>query len=135
MKKWSGRLGEGLAYALAGFIIVSILNKLLFKSDDWLYRSLVTSVTWGVVIPIKYYFIIDKKYNLWAVITILMLTVIILSLFVTGVCLSLPNYWLHTGYITYAFLWPMFFVQVSQDYDKKKVLKENKNKFNGDIVV
>lgn len=137
MKKWLGRIGEGLVFTIGNFIIISILNKLLAKYDDWLYRSLVLAVPYVFAIPIKYYGIVDKRRKKWPVVIFTTLFVGIITLFITGVCLPIEDYWWQTFYITFFFGWAMIFAPIDKEADKKREYKKNKPKdtFNGDIVV
>lgn len=135
MKKWLGRIGESLGFGLVGFVVVSILYKLIFKEEDWLYKSLVLSVTDAIAIPIKYYLIVDKKYKKWPAVISITLAVVIITLFITGVCMSIEDYWRHTFMITFFFSWAIIFGRVDEEADKKRACKKYNDMPKGDIVV
>lgn len=137
MRKWIGRIGEGLGHGLIGFVVTSILYKLIFKEDDWLYRSLVLSITDAIAIPIKYYSIVDKKCKKRPTVISAILAVMIITLFITGVCLSIVDYGWHTFRITFFFGWAMIFIPIDEENDKKREYRKDKviDTCKSDIVV
>ena len=135
MKKWLGRIGEGLDKALFAFVVVSILGKLIFKETDWLFRSLALSIPEFFAIPITYYALVDKKYKKWPVVIYTTLCVFIATLFILGVCLDVEEYWWKTFTITFFSAWAMAFARVDQERDNKRTEKKTKQKIDADIVV
>ncbi len=135
MRKWLGRIWEGIETGVAVFVFVSVLNKLLFKADDWLLRSLATCVPWIFAKPIIYYYLVDKKSKRWPLVVSTAICVFIGSLFILGVCLSLEEYWWKTFMFTFFSAWAMAFVQVDKARDEKRCSKPTKEKVNVDVVV
>ena len=113
MKKWLGRIIEGLVCAALSFVIISIVTKLMIGHDDWLYRSVTLSAPWGLVTLLKYYLVVDKKWKQLRFVVTIVLTTLTVTLFVTGVCLSLPDYWDYTSHITYGFAYPACLLQIN----------------------
>lgn len=135
MRKWLGRIWEGVESGVAIFVVISVLNKLIFKEEDWLYRTLATCIPWIVAKPIIYYFVQDKKRKRGPLVVSTAICVFIGSLFVLGVCLSLEEYWGKTFMITFFSVWAMAFVQVDRSRDEKRCAKKVKEKVNVDVVV
>lgn len=135
MRKWLGRIWEGVESGVAIFVVISVLNKLIFKEEDWLYRTLVTCIPWIVAKPIIYYFVQDKKRKRGPLVVSTAICVFIGSLFVLGVCLSLEEYWWKAFMITFFSVWAMAFVQVDRSRDEKRCAKKVKEKVNVDVVV
>lgn len=106
MKKWLKRVGIGLISAGASFVIVSIMNKLLFGYDDWLYKSIMMSVPWLPITLLKGYLVEDKGWKSWRFMGTIAVTVLVATLFIAGVCLSLEDYWKHAWYMTFCFTYP-----------------------------
>ena len=135
MRKWLGRIWEGVESGVAIFVVISVLNKLIFKEEDWLYRTLATCIPWIVAKPIIYYFVQDKKRKRGPIVVSTAICVFIGSLFVLGVCLSLEEYWWKAFMITFFSVWAMAFVQVDTSRDEKRCVKKVKEKVNVDVVV
>ncbi|MBQ8042621.1 MAG: hypothetical protein IJ272_00530 [Clostridia bacterium] len=135
MRKWLGRIWEGVESGVAIFVVISVLNKLIFKEEDWLYRTLATCIPWIVAKPIIYYFVQDKKRKRGPLVVLTAICVFIGSLFVLGVCLSLEEYWWKAFTITFFSVWAMAFVQVDRSRDEKRCAKKVKEKLNVDVVV
>ena len=135
MRKWLGRIWEGVESGVAIFVVMSVLNKLIFKEEDWLYRTLATCIPWIVAKPIIYYFVQDKKRKRGPIVVSTTICVFIGSLFILGVCLSLEEYWWKAFMITFFSVWAMAFVQVDTSRDEKRCAKKVKEKVNVDVVV
>ena len=135
MRKWLGRIWEGIESGVAIFVVISVLNKLIFKEEDWLYRTLATCIPWIVAKPIIYYFVQDKKRKRGPLVVSTAICVFIGSLFVLGVCLSLEEYWWKAFMITFFSAWAMAFVQVDKARDEKRCAKQTKKHVNTDVVV
>lgn len=135
MRKWLGRIWEGVESGVAIFVVISVLNKLIFKEEDWLYRTLATCIPWIVAKPIIYYFVQDKKRKRGPIVVSTAICVFIGSLFVLGVCLSLEEYWWKAFMITFFSAWAMAFVQVDKSRDEKRCAKKVKEKVNVDVVI
>lgn len=115
MKKWLKRIGIGLLSALCSFVVVSIVNKLLFGYDDWLYRSIMMSAPWLAITLLKYYFVVDKGWKTLKFMLTLAGITLLTTLFVTGVCLSLSDYWEQTWYITFCCTYPTCFAALKDN--------------------
>jgi len=135
MRKWFGRICEGIETGAFAFVIVSILNKLIFKEEEWLLRSLALAIPYVFAIPITYYVVADKKYKKWPVVIFVTLCVFIGSLFILGVCLSVEEYWWKTFMFTFFSAWAMSAARVDKARDEKRCAKRTKEKVNVDIVV
>lgn len=135
MRKWLGRIWESVEAGVAVFICVSILNKLIFQLDDWLFRSLAACIPCFFAKLVVYYFLVDKKRKRWALVVSTVIYVFIGSLFVFGVCLSLEEYWSETSMITFFSAWAMGFTQVDKTKDEKRSAKRTKEMANVDVVV
>ena len=106
MKKWLKRIGVGICCACASFVIVSIMHKLVFAYDEWLYRSVMMSAPWFVITLLKYYFIVDKGWKQWKLMLTVATTTLIATLFIAGVCLSRVDCWSEAIYFTFCFAYP-----------------------------
>ena len=123
MRKWLGRICEGIVTGAVAFVVASILNKLIFQLDDWLFLSLCTSIPWIFAKLIVYYFLIDKKCKRWPLVVSTATCILIGSLFVLGVCLSVNECWLITFRLTYFSTIAMVFVTVDKPRDEKRSAK------------
>lgn len=135
MRKWIGRIWEGIEICVLSFIFVSILNKLLFKEVDWLERSLATCIPYIFTIPIMYYYIVDKKRKRWPLVGSTAICVFIGSIFLLGVCLSIDEYWLLTWRFTFFSTCAMTFSQVNKAREEKRNVKRINRKLDVDVVV
>lgn len=135
MRKWLGRIWEGIELVVLTFIVGSILNKLIFKDADWLARTLALSIPYLFAKPIIYYYLVDKKRKRWPLVVSTAICVFIGSLFLLGVCLSVDGYWLRTFRLTYFSTVAMAFVIVDERRDEKRSSKLTKEKVNVDVVV
>jgi len=135
MRKWLGRIWEGVESGVAIFVVISVLNKLIFKEEDWLYRTLATCIPWIFAKPIVYYFLVDKKRKRWPLVISTAIYVFGVSLFILGVCLSVEGYWWNAFMITFFSAWAMAFTQVDKSRDEKRSAKHTKEKVNVDVVV
>ena len=110
MKKWLKRIGTGILYTILSFVVVSIMNKLLFGYHDWLYRSVMMSAPWFVITLLKYILVGTKGWKQWEFTLGIAATVLVATLFITGVCLSMEAYWQCTWYVTFSFTYPTCFI-------------------------
>ena len=115
MKKWLKRIGIAVASALGSFVVVSIVNKLFFGYDDWLYRSVMMSVPWLVITLLKYHLVVDKGWKQWRFVLTIASVVLIATLFIAGVCLSHSDYWQRTWYLTFCFTYPTFMTLIQDN--------------------
>jgi positive regulator of sigma E activity len=135
MKKWIGRILEGLDRVIFAFMVMSILSKLLFKEDDWLLKSLTLSIPYLFIVPISYYALIDRQYKKWQVVIFATILVFICSLFVLGVCLSVDDYWYKTFMITFFVALDTMAVKVNKARDEKRSSKKQEKPIEVDIIV
>lgn len=135
MRKWLGRIWESVETGVIIFVVISVLNKLIFKEEDWLYRTLATCIPWIFAKLTIYYFVIDKKRKRLPLVVSTTICVFIGSLFVLGVCLSLEEYWWKAFMITFFSAWAMGFAQVDKTRDEKRAAKRTKERENVDVVV
>lgn len=108
MKKWLRRILVGMASAGLSFVIISIITKLLFGYEDWLYRTIMMSAPWAGITLLKYHFVVDKGWKQGKFALTVAAIVFVTTLFITGVALSLSDYWKHAWYITFCFTYPTF---------------------------
>lgn len=135
MRKLLGRLLEGIARGIVGFVLSSIFWKLLLKSDDWLFYSLTLSIPDVFATLILYYTIVDMKNKKWPVTIGTTLFVFIGSLFVLGVCLSVEKYFWKIFMITFSSFWAMCTIKVDEALDSKRTTKKTEEKVHREIVV
>lgn len=136
MRKWLGRFGEGIVSGIFSFIICSVMAKLIFKADNWLYITLVISIPKLVIIPLKYYiYVDDKKRRKWAIIGTSVFLVGLITLFVTGVIMSIDSYLGKTFTITFMFGFMTLTAPIHEELDKKRIANKTKSRQDVDVVV
>lgn len=136
MRKWLGRIGEGILSGIFGFIIGSTMGKLVFKADNWLFIASVISIPRLVITPLKYYiYVDDNKQRKWPIIGVSVFLVGLITLFVTGVILSIDSYLGKTFTITFMFGFMMLTAPIYEEHDKKRITKKSKLKQDIDVVV
>ena len=97
----SHRIATAFYITIAIFMINSILNKLLFLMDDWLFCSLMQSTSWGLGYYIRTEFnykYSDTDFSYYLENVILKKASIILSVFIIltfslGVVFNYSNWW------------------------------------------
>lgn len=136
MRKWLGRIGEGFLSGILAFIIGSIMGKLVFKVDDWIFMACVIGIPRLVITPLKYYiYVDDNKERKWPIIGFSVFLVGLLTLFVTGVIMSIDSYLGKTFVITFMFGFILLTAPVHEELDKKRIIKESKSRQDIDVVV
>lgn len=88
------QIGENVALCVIYFIILSVLNKLFLKQEDWLYNSIVTSIFLVIGRFIAKKIVINletRKDKIIGIITCIVSMFLIVA-FIIGVVLNIPTW-------------------------------------------
>ena len=136
MNKTLKRLRDVGYTSILSFIMISIAYKLIFRYDDWLFKSLGGALSYGLAWLLKLYMFEAKVLKKTLFLIAVSFSLAIATLFVSGVCLSLDDCWWHTFYITVAFTVGYIRARPSKyEEDKPMETKVNKEKEDTHIVV
>ena len=126
MSKTMKRLRDVGGISILTFAMLSILYKLILGYDDWLFKTLGWTLSYGLAWFMKSYMLDAKIVKKTLFVILVSFILAISTLFVSGVCLSLDDCWWHTYYITVAFVVGYILARPSKYEDDKS--KENKTR-------
>ncbi len=135
-KKFELKRMSGIALCVFSiFIVISVMNKLIFKQDDWLYTSLSWSLAYGIGLLVRP-FVLDSKREqkdnvLYQVVTIVV--VFMLSAFLMGVLFNVQRWFVYTWSITVPY---GVAIVVGRDfYHEEEYEEDEENEYEGIKII
>lgn len=105
MKKHLKRFGEEIIVCVISFIILAVINKLLFKEENWLYESACCAIVYSIgsyISPFLTSATEGIKSNIILRLGLIALLFFIVA-FILGVLFNMTTWLEHTMFITFVF--------------------------------